>query len=62
MKTMKTKGRPGGNPVLVKYQFQKKGEVEMTQSVTFRLTPAQREKAKSIPNLSEKFRAWLDSL
>jgi hypothetical protein len=52
----KGKGRPGGNPDLVKYQFSTDREESCTAKMTLRLQPSQYAKLKKIDSWQEKVR------
>lgn len=53
------KGRPGGNPDLVKHRF-KKAEPELrTKGFGWKVTEADFAIANRIPNLADRFRSWL---
>ncbi len=56
------KGRPGGNPDLVKYQFSTDREEPCTAKMTLRLPPSQYAKLKKIDNWQEKVRGAIASL
>lgn len=55
------RGRRGGNPDLVKFQFQKKGEEARVKTLGWKVTEAEFIKAKQIPQLNDRFREWLSS-
>ncbi len=50
------KGRPGGNPDLVKYRFTTDRKESCTAKMTLRLPPSQYAKLKEIDNWQEKVR------
>lgn len=57
-----SKGRPGGNPDLVQYQFSTDREEPCTAKMTLRLPPSQYAKLKEIDNWQEKVRGAIASL
>lgn len=54
--------RKGGNPELVKFQFQQKSDEPFDKKVGCRVTQRQKEKLDKIKNWPEIFRQWVDSL
>lgn len=56
------KGRPGGNPDLVEYQFSTDREEPYTAKMTLRLPPSQYEKLKQLPKWQDKVREAIASL
>lgn len=54
----KKSGRPGGNPDLEEYQFEKKYDWDepCTAKMTLRLPPSLYREVKEIPNWQEKVR------
>ncbi|WP_219884779.1 hypothetical protein [Merismopedia glauca] len=50
------KGRPGGNPDLVKYQFSTDREEPCTAKMTLRLPPSQYARLREIDNWQERVR------
>jgi hypothetical protein len=57
-----TKGRPGGNPGLVKFQFSTDREEPCSAKLTLRIPPSQYEKLKQIPNWQDKTREAIADL
>lgn len=53
------KGRKGGNPELVAHQFKKKESEPRTKGFGWKVTESDFAVANRIPNLSDRFRAWL---
>ena len=47
------KGRPGGNPDLVAYQFTTDRDEPLTAKITIRLAPSMLEKLKELDNYRE---------
>ncbi|AVQ73798.1 hypothetical protein MTo_01495 [Microcystis aeruginosa NIES-1211] len=56
------RGRPGGNPDLVKHQFSTEREEPCSAKLTLRLPPSQYAKLKEIDNWQEKVRGVIASL
>lgn len=56
------KGRPGGNPDLVEYQFSTDREEPCTAKLTLRVPPSQYERLKQLPNWQDKVREAIASL
>lgn len=57
-----SKGRPGGNPELVQYQFSTEREEPCTAKLTLRIPPSQYEKLKQLPQWQEKVREAISTL
>ncbi len=55
-------GRPGGNPELVEFQFQQKGDEPFTERLFCRVSKSQKEKLYQFKNWSDLLRQWIDSL
>lgn len=51
-----SKGRPGGNPSLVAYQFTTDRDEPLTAKITIRLAPSMLEKLKELDNYREFIR------
>ena len=60
--TKMRRGRPGGNPDLLKFQFQQKGDEPLNRSVTCRVTERQKKKLTKIQDWGDRFREWIDSI
>ena len=56
------RGRPGGNPDLVKFQFQPKGDAARTKTLGWKVTPKQFSAARNIPDLNDRFLKWLEEM
>lgn len=50
------RGRPGGNPDIVKYSFTTDRPESCTAPITFKFTPSDLEQLKMIPNYRELVR------
>ena len=57
-----SKGRPGGNPDLVEYQFSTDRDESCSAKLTLRLQPSQYEKLKKLPEWQEKTREAIANL
>ena len=57
-----TKGRPGGNPDLVKFQFSTDRPEPCSANLVVRIPPSQHEKLKQLPNWQEKVREAIADL
>lgn len=53
------KGRPKGNPDLVKHQYQRAEAELRTKAFGWKITEADFAVASRIPGLADRYRAWL---
>ena len=56
------RGRPGGNPDLIKYRYTTDREESCTAKMTLRLPPSHYAKLKKIDNWQEKVRTAIASI
>lgn len=58
----KSSGRPGGNPDLVKYQFEAGQAESHTHLLALRITASDYEKIKALPDWQDKVRQSIKAL